>query len=598
MRKVMVTMTTLAAVLCLLALSRLQAQDNQGNGGAPPVSNAAVARLSLISGEVSTQRGAASQDGNAQGDWTAGAINQPLLSGDGVATSGGSRAEVQLDYADLLRLSENSQATLANLTNSALQVQIGQGLADYVVLSRAGASSELDTPNVAIRPRGEGVFRVQVNSDSETVVIVRSGEADISTSDGSAVLHRGQMMTVDGTDQPEYQVVDAPGRDDWDHWNQNRDRQIADAHSWENANHYYTGVGDLDGYGRWVMAPGYGMVWTPAMDPGWTPYSVGRWVYEPYWGWTWVSSEPWGWAPYHYGRWFYYQTGWVWWPGPVRVQPYYRPVWAPAYVAFVGFHTGGVSVGVGFGRIGWVPVGPADPYRPWWGGAPATRVNVTNITNVTNVYNVTNVNNVRVVQPLAPVGAVRYSNLQGIEHNPHLANAVVTVPASNFGRGEVRRETVTSQDMRQAQVLGGRLPVAPTRASYRANDREVSTTALPRAAVERPQHFAGSRPPAPAQRGFSEPAARPRFQSFDHPAPAGERSAGPQRQFNQPETRPQSQPREARPQYKQPAARSEAPMRPSAHGGDPNWHRFEASGNSKSDKNDKGRGKGNRNQPY
>lgn len=597
MRKVMVTMTTLAAVLCLLALSRLQAQDNQGNGGAPPVSNAAVARLSLISGEVSTQRTAASQDGNAQGDWTAGAINQPLLSGDAIATSGGARAEVQLDYADLLRLSENSQATLASVTNSSLQIQLGQGLADYVVLGRAGATSELDTPNVAIRPRGEGVFRVQVNSDSETVVIVRSGEADVSTSDGSAVLHRGQMMTVDGADQPEYQVVDAPGRDDWDHWNQNRDRQLADAHSWENANHYYTGVSDLDGYGRWVMAPGYGMVWTPAMSAGWTPYSVGRWVYEPYWGWTWVSSEPWGWAPYHYGRWFYYQTGWVWWPGPVRVQPYYRPVWAPAYVAFVGFHAGPVSVGVGFGRIGWVPVGPADPYRPWWGGAPATRVNVTNITNVTNVTNVYNVTNVRVVQPLAPVGAVRYSNLQGIEHNPHLANAVVTVPAANFGRGEVRRETVSTEDMRQAQVLGGRLPVAPTRASYRANDRVVSTTALPRSAVERPQHFAGSRPPAP-QRGFSQPASRPRFQNFGDNAPLRGNSGEP-RQASQPQSsRPQYRQPEARPQYTQPAARAQSQPRPSAHGGDPNWHRFEASGKSggsKNEKNDKGRGKGNRN---
>lgn len=596
MRKVMVTMTTLAAVLCLLALSRLQAQDQEGNGGgAPPVSNAAVARLSLISGPVSTQRAATGNGNNdAQGDWTAGAINQPLLSGDAVATAGGARAEIQLDYADLLRLSENSQATLANLTNSSLQVQIGQGLADYTVFPRGAATSELDTPNVAIRPRGQGVFRVQVNSDSETIVVVREGEADISTSDGSAVLHKGQMMTVDGTDQPEYQIADAPGRDDWDNWNRNRDRQIADAHSWGNANHYYTGVGDLDGYGRWVMAPGYGMVWTPAMAPGWTPYSVGRWVYEPYWGWTWVSSEPWGWAPYHYGRWFYYQTGWVWWPGPVRVQPLYRPVWAPAYVAFVGFHAGGVSVGVGFGRIGWVPVGPADPYRPWWGGAPATRVNVTNITNVTNVYNVTNVH---VVEPLAPRGAVRYSNLQGIAHNPHLANAVVTVPASNFGRGEVRRETVSAADFRQAQVLGGRLPVAPTRASYRADDRVVNTAALPRAAQVRPQRFAGTPPPA---RAYRAPAGRPGFQRFAADPPA----RGDSREMNSPQPQPR-QPQQfrgpaAQPQ-RMPAAGRETQPRPSAHGNDPSWHRFDAGGKSGNDKahgSAKGGGRDKRDIPH
>src|SRR5580765_1581750 len=79
-----------------------------------------VARVSLIRGEVSTQRG-------DSGDWAAAALNQPVVTGDRVSTGADSRAELQLDFANILRLADNSQATIANLSNNQMQVQIGQG---------------------------------------------------------------------------------------------------------------------------------------------------------------------------------------------------------------------------------------------------------------------------------------------------------------------------------------------------------------------------------------------------------------------------------------------------------------------------------------
>ena len=152
---------------------------------------------------------------------------------------------------------------------------------------------------------------------------------------------------------------------------------------------YYTGSEDLDAYGQWKDDPGYGSVWVPQQNADWAPYRDGRWTWEPYYGWTWVPSEPWGWAPYHYGRWMYYDNAWAWWPGPVYGAPYYRPVWAPAYVSFFGFGGGGFGVGVGvgfgFGSFGWLPLGPGDWCHPWWGGY-RNGYNVTNINNV-NIYN-------------------------------------------------------------------------------------------------------------------------------------------------------------------------------------------------------------------
>ena len=129
----------LIMVLAALGAARVSAQVDVLPG---------VARVSVIGvrGDVSIQRG-------DSGDWAASALNQPVVAGDKVSTGADSRAEVQLDYANILRLADNSLATIANLTNHEIQVQIGQGLADYAVLKGSEANVEIDTPNVpSIRP--------------------------------------------------------------------------------------------------------------------------------------------------------------------------------------------------------------------------------------------------------------------------------------------------------------------------------------------------------------------------------------------------------------------------------------------------------------
>ena len=67
-----------------------------------------VARISLIQGDVSTQRG-------DTGDWAAAALNQPLVGGDRISTGDNSKAELQLDHANILRLGNNSQAKIATV---------------------------------------------------------------------------------------------------------------------------------------------------------------------------------------------------------------------------------------------------------------------------------------------------------------------------------------------------------------------------------------------------------------------------------------------------------------------------------------------------
>ncbi len=476
----------LFAVTGLTSITWGQAQDygDQSNGDAAPASEAqgpelaqnypqgpngeaaprsegpapVVARISFIRGDVSTQRG-------DSGDWGGTSINAPVVRGDQVATGENARTEIQLDYANILRLAAHSQAKIADLTPKRIQVQIGQGYASYTMLKGSEADVEIDSPNVAVRPLRQGRYRVQVNSDSETDVIVREGEAEITTPEGSTRVHAGEMIVIRGTDQPEYKVSSAPDRDDWDIWNSDRDHIVRDSESVGHTNRYYTGVNDLDSYGHWVYVPGYGNVWQPYQEASWAPYQTGRWVWEPYYGWTWVSYEPWGWAPYHYGRWFYYRDSWCWWPGPLYVG--YRPLWSPAFVFFVGF---GHRSGFGFGSIGWFPVGPHDPFYPWYGRG-FNRVNVVNITNITVINNFHGRRGY--IAPLAVRGRQPYySNAHLALTNPHVRGAITSVSAENFGRGnhEGWRHGVEEHELRESRVMTANLPVVPSRESLHAGN--------------------------------------------------------------------------------------------------------------------------------
>src|SRR5947209_10984932 len=299
-------------LLILLAVtsfvSSAPAQDYQQPSSAPPPSTAlqsepGVGHISLIHGEVSMLRG-------DSGDWASTTLNTPLVRGDQVATGDKSRTEIQLDYANVVRRSSRSQVKIADLTRTHIQLQLAQGYANFTTLKGSEADAEIDTPNVAVRPVKHGRYRIQVNSDAETDVIVREGEAEITTPQGSTTLKEGQQITIRGIENPEYRTADAPGKDDWDRWNKDRDRWIQDAEGWRRTNRYYTGVNDLDASGHWAYIPGYGWVWSPYQTAGWAPYQSGRWVWEPYYGWTWVSYDQWGWAPYHYGRWFVHAGFW------------------------------------------------------------------------------------------------------------------------------------------------------------------------------------------------------------------------------------------------------------------------------------------------
>jgi len=79
--------------------TRDQQSAAQQQVGQPQDPQTGVGRISVIIGDVSTQRG-------DSGDWVADTINTPVAPGDTLSTAPHSRTEVQLDHANVLRLED------------------------------------------------------------------------------------------------------------------------------------------------------------------------------------------------------------------------------------------------------------------------------------------------------------------------------------------------------------------------------------------------------------------------------------------------------------------------------------------------------------
>lgn len=428
-----------------------------------------VARISLLAGEVSIKRG-------DSGDLLAAALNAPLVTQDRISTDGGSRAEVQFDHANMIRLAPNAEVRFAELEYKKYLIQVAKGTITFRVLRDQDADVEVSTPSVSVRPVKRGIYRITVQEDGTSEITVRSGEAEIFTPQGTERLKSGRTMFARGTvASPEFRTSGALAEDDWDRWNERRDRDLDRSRSYTYVSRDVYGAEDLDDHGRWMYTPDYGYVWAPRVAAGWAPYRYGRWTWIDWYGWSWLSYDPWGWAPYHYGRW-YWNTGhggWCWWPGGIGTRHY----WRPALVAFFGL--GSLGVGFGTGSIGWVPLGPREPFYPWYGsgfyggyrgrGYGGNGIRIVNNINITNVY-----------------------------RNSRVVNGITAIDHGGFSRGRSGNSISWNHSaFRDAGVVQGHLPITPGRESLRFADRDLRT---PGGSSREPERFYSRRAPSPGER--------------------------------------------------------------------------------------------------
>lgn len=427
----------IASVLGLSMMSALPGQYPPTNGDPP----ARVGRVSFLDGSVSLYP-------NGAVDWTPASLNYPLTTNDALWSDIAGRAEVHLG-SSAVRIAPQTALVFGEISDTVTQVRLDQGTIDvHVRYLNDNEIYEIDTPTGVVSLSDQGHYRIDVTPDGRrTTVTVRDGSAQATAGDRDVPVGAGQSATLIGANRAPI-LGAAVAEDDWERWADDRDRREDAAQSTRYVSRDMVGYEDLDEYGTWQVDATWGPIWTPRYVPvGWAPYRFGRWESVQPWGWTWIDDAPWGFAPFHYGRWASVGGRWGWIPGETRV----RPVYAPALVAFVGGSNWGMSLAFGGGAVGWVPLGPGEPYVPAYRASPTyiNRINVTNI-NVTRI----DINRVDVTQ-------IRYANRD-------VPGGMTAVPRDAFERSRpIARAAVPVQpaDVASARpsavpLVGGQ-PIAP-----------------------------------------------------------------------------------------------------------------------------------------
>ncbi len=417
-----------------------------------------VARLSSMQGGVSFQA-------SGSNEWAVATLNSSITTGDRLVADDGGRAELEIGSL-AVRFGSSTDVTVTSLTDGLLQLGVPAGtLRLSVYRMNAGDTIEVDTPNGAIGVLAPGNYRIATNTaGTQTIVSVERGRVDISGPNVSQAIEAGRTVRLTAGDGGGVQIasVPRPGPDGFDSWSSFRDGVLTSTGSASDAyvNPDIPGVRDLDANGRWESDVAIGPIWYPTVVvAGWVPYRYGRWAWVEPWGWTWIADEPWGFAPFHYGRWAFVRNRWGWVPGPRSGRAYY----SPALVAFAD----GDGFGIGIGFSAWFPLGPHDPFLPWYhhGDRYLRAVNGANVRGVTDI------------------GA--FVHVRDVEHYryAHRTVAMTVVPTRVFAAGRpIAHEVVRVAPERIGTARIAPHPgVVPTREAVAGG----IIAPRPRAAVER-----------------------------------------------------------------------------------------------------------------
>ena len=448
-----------AVLLIMTLLSGTGALASETDDYVPEVTDR-VARISFVTGDVQIRR-ADSQD------WEVAVLNLPIVEGDEIATDANGRFEIQFNAYTHLRVAENSQIRIVGLKDEGIAVSVPLGT---VVLRSAEFDSgrgyfEIDAPKTTISIQKAGMYRVEAGVPDSLEVFVSAsdgGEARIYSADGGFTLKNGRRATifVAGERSGEWDMADASRFvDEFDKWSLDRDviiaQRIRDAYYDKYYDRDIYGAEDLNEYGEWIHTRKYGYVWRPYRSAissysDWSPYRYGHWRWIPPYGWTWVNDEPWGWATYHHGRWVWYNGGWYW--TPYGYYRYTRSWWHPALVV----------VSVYGGNVCWYPLpynyGYYNYNSYYYSHYPRRRRHRNDNQGGGPVAGNPNPTPTPGSGPVTtPIrGGKDRVNSPPLEDVP--PGGVVTVPASEFGRGKGR---YTTPPLTVAKSVLSKVPETP-----------------------------------------------------------------------------------------------------------------------------------------
>ena len=418
--------------------------------------------------------------------WSPAAVNYPVASGDAFWTEPNASAQVAIS-ASAVAMAGGTELDVATLDPNGLQATLPQG--EVYLRLRGLAPSEawsVQTPRGLVTFSGPGRFGIAAGDTQDpTTVTVLEGAAEVSGPGVSLQVAAGQTATITGTGTFQGSVGTAQ-TDAFLAGQLPSAPPPAAGAAPPAVVAQMPGGDDLSGYGTWTDSADYGDVWYPRVASGWVPYQEGYWAYVAPWGWTWIDDDPWGFAPFHYGRWVEIGGRWGWTPGVVRVAG--PPVYAPALVTFFG-------VGAGRGTVGWFPLAPQEPYRPWFHASDAylRAVNRRDVTNLAAIRHPLPINSflnraAATAVPAAAIADSRRVHGAAVRVDPRMLASARLVA----GEGPVR-PTAATAGITPNLARAMHLPAAPPGA-------EVVAHVAPGPAIHaRPlMRSAAARPPLPA----------------------------------------------------------------------------------------------------
>jgi hypothetical protein len=469
---------------------------------------ARVGRLASITGTVSFHTA-------DETEWQPATLNYPVTSGNSFWTEPGASAEIEVG-ATHLALGAGSEFDIDTLDDHTLAATAPQGTI-YVGARDVpqGDSYQIGTPRGTVTIAAAGRYAINAgDTDHPTTVTVEEGAAQLSGPGLSGTVGAQQTAVITGTDtfqatvgpeQPDPALAALLG-------------PVAPPPPAGTAAPpvivaEMTGGDALAETGSWAATPDNGQVWYPPVAAGWAPYREGHWAFVAPWGWTWVDDASWGFAPFHYGRWVHEGPRWGWVPAEPGVAVSIGPVYSPALVSFVGFGAG-VGVGLAIGAsVGWIPLGPREPYFPPYRHSDGylRNVNVHNVTNVTHITNITNVNRFANYRSATMVPSSAMTGSQPIARNARPITPQALAAARPVTAPPVRPTAatagVTPAVARQYNIPR---PAPGTVAGRPAAPGPAVQPHAPGAATLRPPGGAPSVVPSAARPGASGPAIAPR----------------------------------------------------------------------------------------
>ncbi len=276
-------------------------------------SHVRIVRLSQVEGTVQVDRD------TGQG-YEKAFPNLPITQGTKVHTGADGRAEIEFEDGSALRLAPNAVTEFPELStrdsgakHTTVKVSEGTSYLDF-----KGAKEEEFTllfgleKLVLTKPVH---LRLQMG-DTNSSLAVFKGKAQVEGPSGLVKVDGDEAVSFDFLNNNKATVagnVEEQPFDTWDAQQQNYHKSYAASNSYSP---YAYGMSDLNYYGNYFNAPGYGLLWQPYFTGvGWNPFMDGAWFSYPGFGYTWVSAYPWGWTPYRYGTWMSLPGhGWVWRP--------------------------------------------------------------------------------------------------------------------------------------------------------------------------------------------------------------------------------------------------------------------------------------------